>query len=613
METIYSRRKIIIIGFFLIVGIVLLLRLFYVQILVDKYILSANNNVLRYMTQYPARGLIFDRYGKLLVYNEAAYDLMVVPRQAKNFDTTELCNIIGIEKSDLIERIKKANRYSPYRPSIFEAQISRENYGYLEEKMFRFPGFFVQLRTLRKYTYPVAAHTFGYIGEAGPDIIEKNPYYRSGDYIGISGIEKSYEDILRGKKGMKIRVYDVFNRDKGSFQEGKYDTTAYPGTDIYSSLDVELQQYGELLMSGKKGSIVAIEPSTGEILALVSSPGYNPNLLVGRERKKNYTILSEDSILVPLFNRALMAMYPPGSTFKLVDALVGQQEGVLFPDTRYGCPGGFPIGNGHVVGCHSHMSPLDLIQSIQLSCNTYYCRVFRSIIDKKGFLNTRDGYSAWRKHVMSLGFGKKLGIDVPGELNGNIPSPEYYDRYHGKGRWTSMAVISLAIGQGEIGITPIQMANLAALISNRGWYHVPHIVHGLGKKDSINDNFALKKTADINKSYYDIVIEGMHQVVEAGTARAAKADSIVICGKTGTAQNPHGKNHSIFIAFAPMENTKIAISVVVENAGYGATWAAPIASLMIEKYLHRIVKRKELEQRMINTSPDNTPTVKEPD
>ncbi|MGE5425059.1 MAG: penicillin-binding transpeptidase domain-containing protein, partial [Syntrophothermus sp.] len=467
MDTVYSRRKIIIIGVFLIAGAALVIRLFYVQIVADKYVLSANNNVLRYMTQYPARGLIYDRYGKLLVYNEAAYDLMVIPKQAKNFDTAELCNLLGIEKADLIDRLKKAYKYSPYRPSIFEAQISRENYGFLEEKMFRFPGFFVQSRTLRKYTYPVAAHTFGYIGEVSPDIIGRNAYYRSGDYIGISGIEKSYEDILRGKKGMKIRVYDVFNRDKGSFQEGRYDTTAYPGTDLYSSLDVELQQYGELLMSGKKGSIVAIEPSSGEILALVSVPGYNPNLLVGRERKKNYAMLAGDMEEVPLFNRALMAMYPPGSTFKLVNALVGQQEGVLFPDTRYACPRGFAIGNGHVVGCHPHGSPLNLIESIQHSCNTYYCRVFVSIINKKPFSTTRDAYVIWRNHVMSMGFGQKLGIDLPNELNGNIPSPEYYDRYHGPGRWTAMAVISLAIGQGEIGITPIQMANLAAMISNR--------------------------------------------------------------------------------------------------------------------------------------------------
>jgi len=600
MEKLYARRKIIVIGLFLLFGLIFLIRLFYIQVIADKYILSANNNVLRYITQYPARGLIYDRFGKLLVYNEAAYDLMVTPKQVKAIDTVALCELIGIEKNDFSERLKKARNYSPYRASIFEAQISRENYGYLEEKMFKFPGFFVQPRTLRKYTYPYAAHTFGYIGEVGAETVEKDPYYKSGDYIGVSGVEKSYEKELRGKKGLKIRVVDVFNRDKGSFQNGKYDTNAYAGTDLYSSLDIELQGYGELLMKNKKGSIVAIEPSTGEILCLVSSPSYDPNLLVGRIRKKNYIILSEDSIYVPLFNRALMAMYPPGSTFKLVDALIGQQDGVLNQDTRYGCPGGYSLGNGKMVGCHSHWGPLDLRQSIQYSCNTYYCRVFKSIIDKKPFTTTRDAYEHWRNQVMSFGFGKKLNCDLPGEMNGNIPSSNYYDKYHGKNRWRSLSIISLAIGQGEIGITPLQLANLSALISNRGFYYPPHMVKAIGTKENKNKNFQTKLNCTINPSYFDIVIEAMYDVVEAGTGTGAKVDSIAICGKTGTAQNPHGKNHSIFIAFAPMNNTEIAISVVVENAGYGSEWAVPIASLMIEKYLKREVKRKELEQRMID-------------
>jgi len=600
MERKYTNRKLIIIGFFLIIGFIYLARLFYVQVLVDKYILSANNNVLRYITQYPARGLIYDRFGKLLVYNEAAYDLMVIPRQVRNIDTMELCRLVGIEKREFIYRIKKARAYSPYRASIFQSQITRENYGYLEEKLFLFPGFFVQPRTLRKYTYPVAAHTFGYIGEVSPQIIAKSPYYKSGDYIGISGIEKSYEEILRGKKGLKIQVVDVFNRNKGSFQEGKYDTASVAGTDLYASLDAELQAYGELLMRGKKGSIVAIDPGSGEVLCLVSSPAYDPNLLVGQIRKKNYNLLRDDTVFVPLFNRALMAMYPPGSTFKLVNALVGQQEGVLTPDTRYGCPGGFSLGNGKMVACHSHGSPLDLIGAIQISCNTYFCRVFRSIIDNSSYLNIRQAYESWRKEVMSLGFGKKLGIDIPGELNGNIPSPAYYDKYHGKNRWKSMSIISLAIGQGEIGITPVQLANLAALISNRGYFYTPHVIRAIGNKDSLNGHYLNKRYTDIDPRYFDVVIEGMANVITGGTATNARLDSVVICGKTGTAQNPHGKNHSIFIAFAPREHPRIAISVVVENAGFGATWAAPIASLMIEKYLNRVVKRKDVEDRMIN-------------
>ena len=599
MEKTNSNRRFIIAGFFLVIGFILITRLVYVQLLADKYILSANNNVLRYITQYPARGQIFDRKGELLVYNEAAYDLMVIPKQVKKIDTAEFCRLVGITIEDFRERIKKARKYSMYRPSVFESQISRESYGYIEERLFGFPGFFVQPRTLRKYSFPIAAHTMGYIGEVSPELIARDPYYRSGDYIGISGIEKSYEEILRGKKGLKIRVVDVFNRDMGSFQEEKYDTSAVAGTNLYSSIDAELQAYGELLMTNKKGSIVAIEPSTGEILCIVSSPSYDPNLLVGRVRNKNYTLLSDDTVNVPLFNRALMAMYPPGSTFKLVNALAGQQEGVLFPSTLYGCPGGFSLGNGKKVGCHAHWGPLNLSQSIQYSCNTYYCKVFKSIIDNRKYHTTKEGYTAWRNHVMSFGFGKKLGIDLPGELNGNIPSTSYYDRYHGKDRWRALTVISLSIGQGEIGITPIQLANLVATIANRGYYYTPHVIRAIGSPDSLNTGFLTKHYASVDRSYYDIVIEGMEMVVEAGTAANAKMDSVTICGKTGTAQNPHGKNHSIFICFAPKDHPKIAISVVVENAGWGATWAAPIASLMIEKYLKGEVKRKDIEDNMI--------------
>lgn len=600
MERADSNRRFFIAGFFILIGLILIMRLVYVQLLADKYILSANNNVLRYITQYPARGLIFDRKGELLVYNEAAYDLMVIPKQVKHLDTIGFCRLIGIEKADFIERMEKARKYSVYRPSVFESQITRESYGIIEEKLFRYPGFFVLPRTLRKYSAPIAAHTMGYIGEVNPDMIAKNPYYRSGDYIGISGIEKSYEEVLRGKKGLKIRVVDVFNRDMGSFQDGKYDSSAVAGTNLYSSIDAELQAYGELLMTNKKGSIVAIEPSTGEILCIVSSPSYDPNLLVGRVRNKNYNILSKDSINVPLFNRALMAMYPPGSTFKLVNALVGEQEGVLFPDTRYACPGGFSLGGGKKVGCHSHWGPLNLPQSIQYSCNTYYCRVFKSIIDnREKYRTTKEAYNAWRKEVMSFGLGKKLGIDLPGELNGNIPSAGYYDRYHGKDRWRALTVISLAIGQGEIGITPIQLANLTATIANRGYYYTPHIIRAIGRPDSMNRQYLTKHYTNVAPAYFDIVIEGMQMVVDAGTAANAKMDSIILCGKTGTAQNPHGKNHSIFICFAPKDHPKIAISVVVENAGWGSTWAAPIASLMIEKYLTGKITRPEVEKNMV--------------
>ncbi len=600
MEKLYFNRKYVFIGLFLFTGLVFLVRLFYVQILADRFILSASNNVLRYITQYPARGLIYDRNGELLVYNEAAYDMMVIPRQVKEMDTVEFCRLLEIDLEDFRERIKKATQYSSYKPSIFESQISRENFGALQEKMFMFPGFFVQPRTLRKYPNPIAAHMLGYVGEANPRTIKRNPYYKPGDYIGISGIEKSYEELLRGKKGMKIRVVDVHNQDMGSFQKGRYDTTSAPGTDLWSSIDINLQAYGELLMRNKKGSIVAIEPSSGEILCLITSPSYDPNLLIGRIRNKNFSLLSADSVNIPLFNRALMATYPPGSTFKVANALVAEQEEIIFPNTRHNCTGGFPLGKGHMVACHEHESPVNLVTSIQYSCNTYYCKVFKGILDKYGFYETEKGYNGWRNHILTFGFGNRLGLDLPGELSGNIPVTAYYDKYYGKNRWRSLTVISMAIGQGEILTTPVQLANMTALIANRGYYYTPHIVRGIGKPNSINKSFMRKNTSSINAAFFDPVIDGMERVVLAGTAMNARLDTIAICAKTGTAQNPHGDNHSIFIAFAPKENPKIALSVVVENAGWGTTWAAPIASLMIEKYLRGEVKRKHVEEWLVN-------------
>ncbi len=600
MEKLYLNRKYVFIGLFLFTGLIFLIRLFYVQILADKFILSASNNVLRYITQYPARGLIYDRNGELLVYNEAAYDMMVIPRQVKEMDTAEFCRLLEIDVEDFRKRIKKARRYSSYKPSVFESQISRENFGALQEKMFMFPGFFVQPRTLRKYPYPIAAHMLGYVGEANARTIARNPYYKPGDYIGISGIEKSYEEVLRGERGMKIRVVDVHNRDMGSFQTGHYDTISIPGTDLWSSIDINLQAYGELLMSNKKGSIVAIEPSSGEILCLVTSPSYDPNLLVGRIRNKNFSLLSADSVNIPLFNRALMATYPPGSTFKLANALVAEQEEVVFPDTRHSCTGGFPVSKGHMISCHEHESPVNLITAIQYSCNTYFCKIFKAILDKNGFYETEKGYNAWRNHLLTFGLGNRLGLDLPGELSGNIPVTAYYDKYYGKNRWRSLTVISMAIGQGEILTTPVQLANMTALIANRGYFYTPHIIKGIGKPDHVSKAFMEKNHSSIDLAYFDPVIDGMERVVLAGTARNARLDTVAICAKTGTAQNPHGDNHSIFVAFAPKENPKIAISVIVENAGWGSTWAAPIASLMIEKYLRGEVKRKHVEEWLVN-------------
>ncbi|GAP43930.1 penicillin-binding protein 2 [Lentimicrobium saccharophilum] len=590
-----ASRKQTVIAIFLATGIIFLGRLFYLQIIDDSYELSANNNVLRYVTQYPARGLIYDRNGKLLVYNEAVYDLMVLPRQVKDIDTLEFCRLLEITPEGFVQRMKKARDYSRFKPSLFEKQISKETYGYLEEKMYRFPGFFVQPRTLRKYPEPMGAHLLGYVGEVNQSIIDKDPYYKSGDYIGISGIEKSYEEDLRGKKGIKIRMVDVHNREVGSFQNGLYDTLAVMGKDLYLTIDAELQQYGELLMQGKMGSVVAIEPSSGEILAFLSSPTYDPNLLVGRVRGKNFSELSKDPVK-PLLNRAMMGQYPPGSTFKMVNDLVGMQEGVLNTHTHYTCQG---PGSSPIRCTHHHQSPLDVYVAIQQSCNPFHWQVYRSILNNPRRKNVKENYTAWRNHIMSMGFGHKLGTDMQFELSGNIPSAEKFDAIYGKGRWNAMTVRSLSIGQGEILVTPLQLANSAAVMANRGYYIVPHVVKSMGT-DKHGENKFSKVTSTIDPAYFEIAVEGMRQVATMGTAKWYQIEDITMCGKTGTAENPHGEDHSLFMAFAPADNPVIAIAVIVENSGFGSTWALPVASLMIEKYIKREVARKDIEERMIN-------------
>ncbi|MFH1320403.1 MAG: penicillin-binding protein 2 [Bacteroidota bacterium] len=606
----YSDRKYVILAIFLTIGIIFLIRLFYIQIIDDRYKLSADNNVIRYITQYPARGLIYDRNGKLLVYNQFAYDLMVIPRQVKEIDTIDFCHLLDITKAQFIDNFTKAKKYSRYKPSVFQKQLSAETYAVFQEKLYNFPGFFVQPRTLRKYPQNIAAHLLGYVSEVNNRVIEKDNYYKAGDYIGNSGIEKSYEKKLRGKKGVKVFVVDVFNRIKGSFSKGKYDSLAVPGIDLVSTLDADLQAYGELLMQNKKGSIVAIEPSTGDILALVTSPGYDPDLLVGRVRSSNYKALEKDT-LIPLFNRALMAQYPPGSTFKIIQALIGLQERVIFPNTMFSC-------NKFLVNCHNHRSPLNLHESIQYSCNPYYYMVFKRIIyqgknDNK-YKNSEAGFNTWREHVLSFGLGNKLGIDISAEKGGNVPTVNYYNKIYGNGRWKFETVYSLGIGQGEILLVPLQMANFAAIIANRGYYYTPHLINegtmderqhypaeyreGTKEGKDKPSSFGKHQTT-INPEYFDLIVDAMQDVVENGTARRARIDSITVCGKTGTAENPHGEDHSIFIAFAPKDNPKIAISVVVENSGFGGTWAAPIASLMIEKYLTNNIGRPEDEKRIL--------------
>ncbi len=600
MNKSYSNRKYIIISIFIIVGVIFLVRLFLLQVLDNEYKLSAQNNVLRYVTQYPARGLIYDRNGKLLVYNEAAYDLLVIPKQVKNIDTTELCKLLKINKDQFITRLEKARKHSYYKPSVFLKQISREDYGYLQEKLYKYSGFYVQARTLRKYPIPFAAHILGYVGEVDKKDLENEKYYRQGDYIGKNGMEKYYENKLRGKKGLKIKVVDVFNREKGSFKNGKYDTTAIAGNDIYISINMDLQLYGEKLMQNKKGSIVALEPLSGEILALVSSPAYDPNLLIGRVRTENFKKLSSDT-LEPLFNRATMAQYPPGSTFKIVNALIGLQEEVLFPYTKYGCQG---VVSYPIVCNHDHYSPLDLHHAIEQSCNTYFWKVFKSIFEQPKFTTIQEGYNNWREYVSSFGTGKKFDNDLINQYSGNLPPDSYFNKYYGEKGWKAITIRSLSIGQGEIEFTPLQLANLAAIIANKGYYFIPHIIKAIKNINYDNKKYKEKTFTDIDPKYFDIVIEGMYQVYEGehGTARWYKIKDLQICGKTGTAENPHGDNHSVFMAFAPKDNPKIAVAVVVENSGFGSTWAAPIATLMIEKYLNGTVKPNWFEEKMLNTN-----------
>lgn len=590
-----SGQRFVILGIFTVVIFIYLVRLFYIQVIDDSYKLSANNNVLRYITEYPARGLVYDRTGKLLVYNEAVYDLMVIPKQVKDFDTTSFCDIVGITKEDFVKKLKKARGYSPVKSSIFEKQLSAETYAVLQEKLFKFHGFYVQPRTLRKYPNKVAGHTLGYIGEVDDKLVAKNPYYQSGDYIGISGLEQSYEEELRGQRGVRIVMVDVFNREKGSFSNGEYDSAAVSGQNLVTTLDLELQMLGEQLLENKIGSVVAIEPSTGEILAIVTKPGYDPNLLVGRVRSKNYSQLLKDE-LKPLFNRAMMAYYPPGSTFKLVNALIAQQEAIITPATVF--PHSFVVGSKSVK-CHPHPGGLGLEGAVQYSCNPYFCNTFRAFVDNRKFVTSENGYKLWRDYVLSFGIGRKIGVDLPHELKGNVPTVDFYDRYYGKGRWKASTIFSLGIGQGELGVTPLQMANIMCIIANKGYYYTPHIVKKIGDKPNTTRNLAEKHVTMVNASHFNAIQDGMQKVVEAGTARVARFGDFVICGKTGTAQNPHGKDHSLFVAFAPRENPKIAIAVMVENSGFGATWAAPVASLMMEKYLTDSISRPELYERMI--------------
>lgn len=601
-------RSALIAAAMILVALTIVVKLFFIQILDNTYKMSADSNSRRKEVQYPSRGLIFDRNGKLLVSNQAVYDLMIVKREVHNLDSAAFCRSLGIDMPTLrrlfanLQRDIRSRRASSYKPAVFIKQLSGEQYAVFQEKLHLFSGFYAQRRTLRKYEYPAAAHVLGYVGEVNDAIIKRNSYYEMGDYIGIGGIESSYEEQLRGRKGVKYYMVDVLGRNKGSFRDGEFDTLAVSGSNLTLSVDIDLQMYGEKLMEGKTGSIVAIKPQTGEVLAMISAPGYDPSLLVGRARSVNFPLLSNDPTK-PLFNRAIQAWYPPGSTFKTINALIGLQEGVITSETRYPCSMGYTVGRFHL-GCHSHASPLDLRQSIQHSCNGYYCYVLRAILDNRKYESVCQSLDAWKDYLVKFGLGYRLGVDIANENRGFVPNSDYYTKNKGP-RWTSLGVISLAIGQGELLLTPIQMANVAAIIANRGTFYTPHVVHKI--EDSvIDDRYRTLHHTGIDPEYFDVVKDGMEMAVWSewgGTARVARIDSVKICGKTGTAQNPHGKDHSIFMAFAPKDDPQIAIAVYVENAGFGASWAAPIASLMVEKFIRGGIspQRSYLEKRILET------------
>ena len=577
-------------------AVIYLVRLFSLQVMNKTYKDKANQNALRYITEHPARGLIYDRNDSLLVYNDAAYDLMVVPNELRAFDTAELCRVLDLTKEEVEKKIARAVKYSKILPSLFEQQISKEDYGFLQEKMYEFPGFFVQNRTLRSYPHPVAAHILGYVSEVNDQDMENDNYYKMGDYIGKSGIEKAYESVLRGVKGKRVVLVDVHNREMGSYDNGSEDVVPVPGTSIWSTLDLQLQRYGEELMKNKRGSIVAIEPKTGEILCIISSPSYDPNLLVGTARPKNYGVLLEDP-KKPLFNRALMASYPPGSTFKLANGLIALQEGIITPSTIYSCSGGgYHIGS-HVVHCHN-CGGLNIYSAIQRSCNTFFCRAYYNILSNRSkYKNIDEAYTAWLDYMMSMGFAQKYDTDLPYELKGSIPTAAYFDKKYNNS-WNGNTVVSMGIGQGEAAVTPLQMANMLAVIANQGYYIKPHVVRAIGHRDSLNTQYSEKIYSKIKPQHFATVLQGMKMVVTAGTGRGAQIPGIEVAGKTGTAQNPHGADHSVFALIAPANDPKIVIFCLVENGGFGASVACPIASLMAEKYLNGEVKREDLEKRM---------------
>jgi penicillin-binding protein 2 len=597
-------RKSLLPSVVVIAGILLVIRLFYLQIINDTYALKSVNNAIKINYDYPERGYIYDRNGELMVSNQPSYDIMVTPRDVKNLDTLDFCDLLKITKEDFIKKINKAKVYSPRLRSIFLAQLNKSEFAAFQEKARKFKGFEIQKRALRHYEINAGANVFGFITQVNDKIIAKHPYYVSGDLIGKQGVEESYEEILRGQKGVKYIQKDKYNREMGSYNEGQYDTISKPGKDITLSIDSELQKYGEELMVNKRGGIVAIEPKTGEILALVTAPSYDPALLVGRDRSKNYTMLYNDSLAKPTYDRGLLAEYPPGSPFKIMTGLIGLQEKVIDTNTVFMCHHGIRIGN-HFMKCHGR-GPHRLNNGVYASCNAYFANVYMRTIDK--YVREDQAVDVWGNHLKSFGLGQFMGYDLPTGRKGNVPTSKYYKKLYPTG-WRGATIVSNAIGQGEILMTPMQLANMIATVANRGYYYTPHIIKKIdGQK--IDAKFTTKHVSTIETKNFPPMIQGLYDVYNKGTAHSLRIPDIKVCGKTGTAENYARvgtrrikmKDHSIFVAFAPKDDPKIAIAVMVENGGFGATIAGPIVSLMIEKYIKKKITLKRFETRIKNTS-----------
>ncbi|MDA9575704.1 penicillin-binding protein 2 [Flavobacteriaceae bacterium] len=601
-------RKFLLLGLVVFTGLIFIGRLFYLQVFQDESNSLEDDNAIRKIFQYPKRGYIYDRNGKLLVANQPTYDVVVVPREVEALDTLMFCSLLDIDKTKFLKAFNRAKRYSPRLPSIFLSKLSKEDYAFLSEKLRKFKGFYVQKRAVRDYQTEIGANVLGYIAEVNPDNISKDGYYKLGDLIGKQGVEKSYEKELRGEKGVKYIQKDIYNRDIGSYKNGQFDTLTIPGKNITITIDATLQEYGEQLMQNKMGGIVAIDPSSGELLTLVSAPSYNPALLVGRERSENYTKLYRDSIYRPLFDKALIRMHVPGSPFKTLVALAALQENVITTRESIFCTEKYVYGkNRRVMKCHCGGGYRNLFSGISNSCNSYFAIAFRKTIDK--YDDASKGMDIWSNHIKSFGLGNFLGNDLSVGKKGNIPNGAYYDSWYPDFKWGATTILSNAIGQGEILVTPIQLANMTAAIANKGYYYTPHIIKSIEGKE-IDENFTTKKETSIDPEYFDPVIEGMHRVYTNGTASFLKVPGIEICGKTGTAENftkidgvkTQLTDHSIFVAFAPKEDPKIAIAVLVENGYYGSRWAGRIASLMIEKYLKGEVSQNYMEQLVLDKS-----------